>query len=103
MMLRPSVALQNANDRPDSVSLFNGGWKPDTSIPWALTTMARPVFLWVGCCRPAPGLGGNGRSTLGAAARARDAAKLVSDLHPPATGCQRWRERGPSGAWCWGV
>jgi hypothetical protein len=43
MMLRASLALQNANDKPDSVWLVKGGWKPDTSIPWALTTMARPV------------------------------------------------------------
>ena len=42
-MLRPSLALQNANDKPDSVWLVKGGWKPDASIPWALTTMARPV------------------------------------------------------------
>jgi len=36
MMLRPSLALQNANDKPDSVWLVKGGWKPDTSIPGRL-------------------------------------------------------------------
>jgi hypothetical protein len=55
MMLRPLPALQNANDKPDSVWLVKGGWKPDTSIPWALTTRARPGSrdgLLSACARP---------------------------------------------------